>query len=435
MTAPSARMPPLPRLAQARSVLGPVRDRISQLIRPTTEYTANRPLPMHRYTQSELATADLTIDAIYEGGRSGNAGDDPLNPLIGVSNQGGFRYLGTRERPHLIVLTSSFDDPDWPDRVDRETGVVVYFGDNKHPGRALHDTPRNGNHLLRLMFAAVHSRPARRAEVPPVLLFGNAGQYRDMVFLGLLVPGAAQLSGLEDLVAVWKVSDQQRFQNYRATFTTLDCPVVTRRWLDDIKRGRPMTENTPPLWQEWVKSGTCHPLQAERSLDYRTKAEQLPEDELGRSIIEAVRSRFEQTPVQFERCAAKLVQMMDPNFVSCDVTRPSRDGGRDAVGQYRVGLGAASIHVEYALEAKCYGHDNSVGTREVARLISRLRHRQFGVVVTTSFLHYQAYQEIKEDEHPVIVVAARDIVHILAKAGLTTHDDVLNWLEATFPSS
>src|SRR5437016_1117952 len=99
---------------------------------------------MHRYTQAELPSADLTIDAVYEGGRSGNAGDDPLNPLIGVSNQGGFRYLGTRERPHLIVLTSSFDDPDWPDRVDRETGIAVYFGDNKSPGRALHDTPRNG---------------------------------------------------------------------------------------------------------------------------------------------------------------------------------------------------------------------------------------------------------------------------------------------------
>jgi hypothetical protein len=70
---------------------------------------------MHRVALTELASADLTIDAVYEGGRSGNAGDDPLHPLIGVSNQGGFRYLGTREQPQLIVLTSSFDDPDWPD--------------------------------------------------------------------------------------------------------------------------------------------------------------------------------------------------------------------------------------------------------------------------------------------------------------------------------
>ncbi|MCP1762460.1 O-acetyl-ADP-ribose deacetylase (regulator of RNase III) [Bradyrhizobium japonicum] len=36
------------------------------------------------------------------------------------------------------------------------------------------------------------------------------------------------------------------------------------------------------------------------------------------------------------------------------------------------------------LEAKCYGSGNSVGVREMSRLISRLRHRQFGVLVTTS---------------------------------------------------
>lgn len=390
---------------------------------------------MHRITWAELSTADLTVDAVYEGGRSGNAGDDPLHPLIGVSNQGGFRYLGTREQPQLIVLTSSFDDPDWPDRVDRETGIATYFGDNKRPGRSLHDTPRNGNHLLRVMFDAIHQHPARRAEVPPVLLFGNAGHFRDMVFLGLLVPGAAELSGLEDLVAVWKMTAQQRFQNYRAAFTVLDTPVVSRQWLNDIKAGKPVSGETPSSWRAWVESGNYRPLRAVPSLEYRTKAEQLPGDEAGRAILAAIRARFADAPVQFEECAAKLVQLMDSQFVSCDVTRPSRDGGRDAVGLYRIGYGTASIQVDYALEAKCYGPDNSIGTREVSRLISRLRHRQFGVIVTTSFLHSQAYQEIKEDKHPVIVVSARDIVSIFAKAGLTSVGDVIKWLAVNFPDS
>jgi hypothetical protein len=264
-------------------------------------------------------------------------------------------------------------------------------------------------------------------------LFGNAGEYRDMIFLGLLVPGVAQLSGLEDLVAVWKMSDQQRFQNYRAMFTVLDTPVVTRKWLDDIKARNPQSINAPAAWREWIKDGSYRPLRAVPSLEYRSKAEQLPEDQSGRAIIAAIRSRFEHKPVQFEECAAKIIQLMDAQFVSCDVTRPSRDGGRDATGLYRIGFGAASIQVDYALEAKCYGPDNSVGTREASRLISRLRHRQFGVIVTTSFLHYQAYQEIREDKHPVIVVAARDIINILAKAGLTSLEDVCNWLSANFP--
>jgi hypothetical protein len=63
---------------------------------------------MQRFPVEQLETCDLIVDAIYEGGRSGNAGDDPLPRLIGVSNQGGFRYLGNKESPRLIVLTSSF---------------------------------------------------------------------------------------------------------------------------------------------------------------------------------------------------------------------------------------------------------------------------------------------------------------------------------------
>src|SRR5262249_43769914 len=120
-------------------------------------------------------------------------------------------------------------------------------------------------------------------------------------------------------------------------------------------------------------------------------------------------------------------------FISCDLTRPSRDGGRDAVGLYRLGYGEATIQADYALEAKCYSFENSVGTRELSRLISRLRHRQFGVIVTTSYVHHQAYQEIREDQHPVIIVSGRDIVAILAKAGLTSLVDVKEWLAVNFP--
>lgn len=79
---------------------------------------------MQRVSFQHLKKSDLIVDAVYEGGRSGNAGDDPLTRLIGVSNQGGFRYLGRKESPRLIVLTSTFDDPDWPDSLDRETGIL-----------------------------------------------------------------------------------------------------------------------------------------------------------------------------------------------------------------------------------------------------------------------------------------------------------------------
>jgi len=39
---------------------------------------------------NKLKSADLIIDAIYEGGSSGNAGDDPISKLLFTGNSGDF---------------------------------------------------------------------------------------------------------------------------------------------------------------------------------------------------------------------------------------------------------------------------------------------------------------------------------------------------------
>lgn len=380
---------------------------------------------------TDIAERDLVVDAVYQGGREGNAGDDPLHRMLGVSNQGGFRYLGTKDASRLIVLTSSFNDPDWPDHLDRETGLLIYYGDNKKPGRQLHDTPRFGNELLRRAFNECHSND--RKNVPPFFVFGNTGTYRDVVFLGLAIPGAIDLRSSEDLVAVWKSSEGKRFQNYRATFTILDTPVIDRVWIEDLRSGQDLTKNCPIAWKRWRISGAIEPLVAEASLEHRNKKEQLPSDPISRGMIAAIRAHFSNWPVGFEGCAAQLTRMMDSNFVSHELTRPSRDGGRDAVGEYRIGTEASAILVDFALEAKCYAADNSVGVREISRLISRLRHRQFGILVTTSFVNAQAYKEIKEDRHPIVIIAASDIADILKKAEINSPKLVREWLLSNFP--
>lgn len=177
-----------------------------------------------------LRDADLHVNAVYRGRRSANAGDDPLNRLLGVSLMGGFRYLGTLDALKLVVLTTSLNDPDWPDVVDRETGTFTYYGDNKKPGQELHDTPRFGNEILRRVFQMAHGGAAERRNMPPILIFASAGTYRDMIFVGLAVPGTTDLRAAEDLVAVWKVDHNKRFQNYRARFTILDAHIVTQGW-------------------------------------------------------------------------------------------------------------------------------------------------------------------------------------------------------------
>lgn len=48
-------------------------------------------------------TSALLVDRIYQGGRRGNASDDPLPRLIGVGNQGELRYIGTRLQSSLLA--------------------------------------------------------------------------------------------------------------------------------------------------------------------------------------------------------------------------------------------------------------------------------------------------------------------------------------------
>nr|WP_269453411.1 restriction endonuclease [Microlunatus phosphovorus] len=88
------------------------------------------------------------------------------------------------------------------------------------------------------------------------------------------------------------------------------------------------------------------------------------------------------------------------------------------------------------LEAKCYDPDgNGVGVKQVMRLISRIRHRQFGVFVTTAFIHRQAYEEVREDEHPVVFLSGRDIVYLLRRMGLTDSQALASYLTDKYPVS
>lgn len=381
----------------------------------------------------QLAISDLHVDAVYCGGRRGNSSDDPLPALLSVDNQGGFRLRGKRRGDlDLVALISTFDDPDWPDEMDKETGIFTYFGDNKKPGRELHDTGRGGNALLSRIFQSAGDGREGRESVPPVFLFSRAESWRDVVFLGLAVPGASELTLTDDLVAIWRTAAGQRFQNYRARFTVLNVPVVKREWIRSIIERKPNRDLAPEAWNTWVETGRRLPLKATRSLEYRTRAEQLPDDDGGREIITKILQHFRNDAHGFEHFAAAIARLAAPDTAELDVTRPSRDGGRDGVGQFRIGRGPGSILVDFALEAKCYTPPNAVGVKEMSRLISRLRHRQFGILVTTSCVDAQAYREIKEDKHPILVIAAADIVALLRASGRSDAAAVEAWLTTSF---
>jgi hypothetical protein len=376
----------------------------------------------------DLRNTDLIVDCVYEGGRKGNAGDDPLNALLGVSNQGGFRILGKKDSPRLVVLTTSLADSDWPDNIDHALGQFTYYGDNRKPGHDLHGTHRYGNKLLKHLFDLAHGDIDSRMALPPIMAFASVGHYRDMRFLGLLVPGAEGVPPTDDLVAIWKSSNGLRFQNYRALFSVLDVAKLDRSWLRAVIDGSANGTGEPTPFREWKFKRSYHSLKADKSVTFRTKAEQLPRTENQCAIVRTIFQTFSSNPYGFELCAARLAEMMLPQVTSIDVTRPSRDGGRDAVGKFRLGGISNGIEVDFAMEAKCYAESNSVGVKELSRLISRLRHRQFGILVTTSHLATQAYQEIKDDAHPIVVVSGKDIAELLEERGLGNSSELSAWL-------
>lgn len=179
----------------------------------------------------ELETCDLRVGEVYEGGPQPHVGADPIAKLLTVGNQGGFRIAGQKgTRTHRAVLFSTDSQPEWPDHVDEDRAVFTYYGDNRTPGRDLHD-PR-GNQLLRDSWCAQGEGIAGRDRIPPFFVFQSTGQGRAVRFLGLAAFGVDDDE--EDLVAVWRRRPEGAFLNYRARFTLLDQPVLLRSELDSM---------------------------------------------------------------------------------------------------------------------------------------------------------------------------------------------------------
>ncbi len=258
------------------------------------------------FPYGDLSGTDLVVDATYEGGPFGDVRDDPLQFILPCGNQGGFRSNGPGDAPTFVVLYSDLADPDWPDVLDVELGRFTYWGDNKKAGRQLHDTQRGGNLILRTMFDRLHGSVEERKRIPPFFVFPKGSKGRDVVFRGLAVPGA------------------------------------------------------PDVWARWRAGRTASLLKAPASRFARLMAEQLPDD-ADRPMIEAIAAHFE-NPTDFEACAARLWEMQ-AGRIEYTLTRPSRDGGRDAFGTVRVGPESDPVRLESALEAKRYAFEHSVSVR------------------------------------------------------------------------
>ncbi len=391
-----------------------------------------------------LGNSKLVVDTIYKGGKISGKGSEVLSKLLpGCSNSGGFRKVLRKDGtglPAYVVLYTSMQELAWPDYLDEETGVFRYYGDNRNPGKTILDTPRKGNQLLEYVFDCLNSRDGSIKDIPPFLIFKKTGCGWDVKFLGLAAPGNPKISPDHDLVAFWRTMNEERFQNYEAYFTVLDTAQdISREWLNSLIYDHENNlKYAPENWKRFINQGRngIVPLISKKIPQIPSKYVQLQTDNEGQLCLKRIREYYAKFPQGFENCAKSILEKTDKNFQDFELTRPWRDGGRDALGYYVIGTRGKvnyPVRIDCALEAKCYSENNSVGVREMSRLISRMRYRQFGVMITTSYVHKQAYQEIIEDGHPILVMSATDIAQTLRENAINSSniDDWLKTLDET----
>lgn len=392
---------------------------------------------------------NLYVDAIYKADPSKkNTSAEVLSKLMGVKNQGGFRYKGSTSTPNFVILFTSGEDVYWRDELDTSIGVLLYYGDNKTPGRDLHKTNLHGNEILRYMFDIASSDDMElRKKLPPVFVFKKA-KGRDVKFLGLAVPGIKGKPNKEWLTAVWGCNrDGDRFQNYKAYFSILNTGSgsefqsgfgINLAWINDIERGCAYDSVYAPLeWRKYVDNKNYTPLFARTEKFVKTKEEQLPDDSLKRVLLDKIHGYFidKDRGYSFEKFAVDLVQYMDSAVVDIDVTRPYKDGGFDAEGRYRIFSNVENVvYVDFYLQAKCYNpNTNSIKVQDTARLISRIKERQFGVLFTTSYISKQAYEEVLEDRHPIVFINGRNIIdYIFNELEIRSVESLEKWLTRNY---
>lgn len=390
---------------------------------------------MKNFAFSELPRADLVVEAVYEGKRERpfNLGLQPLTKLIpGVSNMGGFRArIGKSGSPVGLVLMSTGIEIDWPDSLDIFQGIYTYYGDNRQPGKALHETSRGGNRHLASIFELAHGTAEDRLKCPVILIFENTGHEHDAMFKGLAVPGGKNLSMREDLIAQWAATGGKRFQNYQAQFTVLNVGEIDGSWVRDIFALQPISlqdSRMPRVLKKWIIDGKYEPLTVDPKSFIRTVSQQLPKSEVEIQIIREVTSFCSKDPWLFEGIARDIWQMAIASDMEIGLTRKSQDGGRDALGRLILGPGVDPLKIEFVLEAKCFAENQTVTTKHMSRLVSRIKHREFGVMVTTSAVAPQAYTEVRADGHPIVILSGQDIAQILIGKGLNNREKIKVWM-------
>ena len=169
-------------------------------------------------------------------------------------------------------------------------------------------------------------------------------------------------------------------------------------------------------------------MECENELKIRSKKSQLPQNKDEEALLGNILVNF--TEREFEYASAEIVGLLDRSFRDLYVTRGVRDGGRDVIGKYYLGHAGHQIRLQAIVEAKKWKLTSSVGVKPVMRLISRLKHNDIGVFITTSYFDQQIQRELIEDGHHIMLISGGDIAKILMKSDLQNPESLAAWINA-----
>jgi Restriction endonuclease len=223
------------------------------------------------------------------------------------------------------------------------------------------------------------------------------------------------------------------------------------RWIDDRRDATLSAEASlryaPASWHRWVDEGRAGIPRVRRrvmSSRVRSREDQMPapsSDE--EALLQYIYKYFEGRKHVFEllaaRVAAGALGGQGGLYREGWLTRAAGDGGLDFVARLDVGSPSSNTPLVVLGQAKCVVPGSSISPDEVARVVARLRRGWIGVFVTTGVFSRQAQVEMIDDEYPIVLIPAVELVDHVRRMASADHDgsvqSLLDAMTSDYPNA
>lgn len=366
----------------------------------------------------------------------------------GIWSPAQVKRAGKDQIPLIICSTSphksgSIETP-WTDSIRPDDGYVIYYGDNKTPGKD--PTQMIGNKkMLRAMQLQGSNLKTERELAPPILIVTTHG------LSGSTSKGYRRVEGIgvitrAEIINQRSPGESKTFQNLRFDIAVLelkdDNDIISMEWINARRNknsnAKRELENAPKAWKDFVKGGIPSVDRLRRDV-LKTRivdrAYQLPEE--GRplsDLLTATINYFDGNKHGFEALAARTVERVFDdqglNYKTGWLTPRSNDGGYDFVGRidFDPDGGFPSSRQVVLGQAKC--ERNPTSGKDLARLAARLRRGWHGAYVTTGYFTPPVQKEVLVDKYPLLMVPGIRVAAILKDEMDLTHKTLADYLSS-----